>query len=167
MTIRCIVSLLLLLSLLASDLVKGSNYSPEQLFYDQHSRTSNPFNTAATINSNNKQPTQSAFSRFIIGQYTLPPNVIKITERIAVKVPYAQLIPVPHNVPFPFAVPISKPFPVEVPQFNLNDSTENSPHWPHHVDDQSVKSFENVPSTAYDGHQNYGLEISRELLPPT
>lgn len=117
-TMQCAVLLLLLL--LASDMVKGSNYLPEQVFYDQHSRTSNPFDmaaaAAATTINNGEKLTQTPFSRFIIGQHSLPPNIIKITERIAVKVPYAQLIPIPHNVPYPFAVPISRPFPVQVPQ---------------------------------------------------
>lgn len=109
--------------LLASDLVKGSNYWPQQVFYAQHSRTSDPFNTAAAT-TNGEQLSESAFRRFIIGQHSLPPNIIKITERVGVKVPYAQLIPVPHNVPYPFAVPISKPFSVEVPHLlNFNQDT--------------------------------------------
>lgn len=159
----------LLLLALASNLVKGSNYSPEQVFYDQHSRTSNPFDAALA------KLTQSAFARFIIGQHTLPPKIIKITERVAVKVPYAQLIPVPHNVPYPYAVPISRPFPVEVPQvIDLNrntaiESPENIPDFPSANGGAVKMTFNDAQresAASYDKYPNYGSEISQELLPP-
>lgn len=172
----CVV--LLLLVLLTSDLVKGSNYSPEQVFYDQHSRTPN---AAATINK--AKPSQNAFARFIIGKHRLPPNIIKITERVAVKVPYAQLIPVPHNVPYPFPVPVARPFPVQVPQIiNLNQDTpteapEIFPEFSRAYD-QPANTFNDAPiptPTTYhhndnnndnNNYQNYGSEISPYLLPP-
>lgn len=164
-----LIACVLLLLTLASDLVKGSNYSPEQVFYDQHSRTSNPFNAAPA------KLTQSAFARYIIGQHSLPPNIIKITERVAVKVPYAQLIPVPHNVPYPYAVPISRPFPVEVPQLvDLNrdtpiESPGNIPDFPSAYGEGVKSTFNDAQRespTAYDKYPNYDSEISQELLPP-
>lgn len=82
----------------------NANILPDQLFYDQHSY-GGPFNI------DHQNP-----SNFIIGKHTLPPDTIKITKTVAVKVPYAQLIPVPHNIPYPVPVPVSKPFPVEVPK---------------------------------------------------
>lgn len=168
----CVV--LLLLVLLTSNLVKGSNYSPEQVFYNQHSRTTN---AAVT---NNAKPSQSAFVRFIIGKHRLPPNIIKITERVAVKVPYAQLIPVPHNVPYPFPVPVARPFPVEVPQIiNLNqDTPTQAPETLTEFSrtyDQPANTFNDAPiatPTTYNNnddnnnYQNYGPEISPYLLPP-
>lgn len=168
--VPCVVWLLLLL---ASDSVKGSYYSPEQVFYDQHSRTSSPFGAAAST-TNNEKLAQSAFSRFIIGQHTLPPNIIKITERVAVKVPYAQLIPVPHNVPYPYAVPVARPFPIEVPQIvNLNQNTpieslENAQNPPYGYDEPAqIFNDAQAPSQATIGNYgNYGSEISQELLPP-
>lgn len=159
--------------LLASDLVKGSNYWPQQVFYAQHSRTSNPFKTAAAT-TNSEQRSQSAFRRFIIGQYSLPPNIIKITELVAVKVPYAQLIPVPHNVPYPFAVPISKPFPVEVPQLlNFNqdtpiDSPEAIRNLPHAYGEptRTINEVEIKSPTTHGKYQNPVSQISQQLLPP-
>lgn len=169
-TMPCAVWLLLLF---ASDLVKGSNYSPEQVFYDQHSRTSSPFGAAASSMINEKLA-RSAFSRFIIGQHTLPPNIIKITERVAVKVPYAQLIPVPHNVPYPYAVPVARPFPIVVPQVvNLNqntpiESSENAqnPLYGYGEPEQIFNDAQTPSQATFGNYGNYGSEISQELLPP-
>lgn len=161
-----ISSAALLLVLLAGDLVKGSNYAPEQVFYNQHSHTPNPFSAVATATNNNEKLSPSEFARFIIGRHSLPPTVIKITERFAVKVPYAQLIPVPHNVPYPFAVPISKPFPVEVPQLiNLNQddaqgSPSDAPHLPQSYG-ESTKAIDYAQN-----YREYGSQISQEVLPP-
>lgn len=154
-------------------MVKGSNYWPQQIFYDQHSRTSNPFNIAAAMMNNEPLP-ERAFSRFIIGQYTLPPNIIKITERVAVKLPYAQFVPVPHNVPYPFAVPISKPFPVQVPQLiNFNQDTpielpETLPHLSHAYGrlTKTINEAEVTSPTSHDKFQNPASEIAQQLLPP-
>lgn len=52
----------------------------------------------------------------IIGKHHLPPDTIKITKTVAVKIPYPQYIPVPHGVPYPVPVHVSKPIPVEVPK---------------------------------------------------
>lgn len=157
----------LLLLLLTSSLVKGSNYWPEQVLYDQHSRTPNPFNAAAT--ANNEKQAQDAFQRFIVGPHTLPPNVIKITERIAVKIPYAQFIPVPHNVPYPFAVPVSRPVPIEVPKI-INLAQDTQTEIPPNLSDliraydEPVKTFNDaqIPSAP----SNWPAEISQQLQPP-
>lgn len=157
-----------LVLLFGSDLVKGGNYWHQQVFHDQHSRTPNPFYTAAATINNEPLP------RFIIGQYSLPPNIIKITERVAVRVPYAQFIPVPHNVPYPFAVPISKPFPVKVPQFiNFNQDTpvelpETNPHWPHaYGETEKIMNEAEIPSsTSHDKFQKPALQMAQQLLPP-
>lgn len=43
-----------------------------------------------------------------------PPDVIRVTKTVAIRVPYPKFIYVPHNVPYPVPYPVSKPFPVEV-----------------------------------------------------
>lgn len=52
----------------------------------------------------------------IVGKHSLPPDMIKITRTVAIKVPYPQYISVPHNVPYPVPVAVPKPFAVEVPK---------------------------------------------------
>lgn len=53
---------------------------------------------------------------FIIGKHHLPPDTIKITKTVAIKVPYPHYIPVPHGIPYPIPVQVTKPIPVEVPK---------------------------------------------------
>lgn len=53
-------------------------------------------------------------SNFQFGRAILPPDVIRVTKTVAIRVPYPKFIYVPHNIPYPIPYPVSKPFPVEV-----------------------------------------------------
>lgn len=55
-------------------------------------------------------------SNFFVGKHTLPPNTVKITKTVAVKIPVPHPVPVPFNIPYPVPVHITRTIPVEVPK---------------------------------------------------
>lgn len=95
-------------------------------FYEQIQRQILPWkNSMDAWNTENLTFNQFR-SKFLIGKYTLPPETIRITKTVAIKVP--QYIPLPQNIPYPVPLPISKPFPVEVPKIvTINNSINNNP----------------------------------------
>lgn len=68
----------------------------------------------------------------------MPPDVVRITKTVAVKVPYPQYIPVPHSIPYPYPVSVARPFPVEVPKLiPISDNGDlHTDHNLHHNDAQ-------------------------------
>lgn len=84
-------------------------------------------------------------SNIIIGKHSLPPNTIKITKTVAVKIPVPHAVPVPHSVPYPVPIPVHRPFPVEVPKII-------------HVKEQIPIPFHSHSSVGSGIHSNGGFE---------
>ena len=96
-------------------------------------------------------------SNFQIGKQILPPDVVRITKTVAIRVPYPKIIYVPRNIPYPVPYPISKPFPVEVPKIvDLQGEQDQVPSTISHSSDvESAKTIEE-PSQNVISYNQFG-----------
>lgn len=154
------------------------NFQSDWSFYDKLKQQLPPW-SSDHLNLNNFR------SSLVIGKYSLPPETIRITKTVAVRVP--QFIPLPHNVPYPVVVPVSKPFPVEVQKIiNINnDNNQNAlpnafneprlnygiqAQYDWHQNQHEFSSYGNAGDVNRD-FQNFGhigeWNTHNQFLPPT
>lgn len=101
---------------------------------------------SSSFNPNDSKWIQKNFQ---FSKQVLPPDVIRITKTVAIRVPYPKLIYVPHNIPYPVPYPISKPYPIEIPKI---------------VDLQNEQTFSN--SSDVESTKTIEQPITQMLLAP-